>query len=73
MLLLLLPLLSLAAAQPGAPWTEEEVLAVKAKLYAMFDQVKASTRQRNFYKCFLRILAKLPPNFSDTSVSSPTR
>ena len=43
MLLLLLPLLSLAAAQPGAPWTEEEALAVKAKLYAMFDQVKAST------------------------------
>ena len=44
MLLLLLPLLSLAAAQPGAPWTEEEVLAVKAKLYAMFDQVKAATK-----------------------------
>ena len=44
MLLLLLPLLSLAAAQPGAPWTEEEVLTVKAKLYAMFDQVRASTK-----------------------------
>ena len=63
MLLLLLPLLSLAAAQPGAPWTEEEALTVKAKLYAMFDQVKTSTTFPNI----------LPQNFSDTSVPSPTR
>ena len=25
------------SAQPGAPWTEEEVLIVKAKLYAVFQ------------------------------------
>ena len=33
---ILLP--SLISAQPGAPWTEEEVLIVKAKLYAIFQQ-----------------------------------
>ena len=45
MLLLLLPLLSLAAAQPGAPWTEEEALAVKAKLYAMLDQPNTVSKE----------------------------
>ena len=29
---------SKASAQPGAPWTEEEALIVKAKLYAIFQQ-----------------------------------
>ena len=32
---ILLP--SLISGQPGAPWTEEEALIVKAKLYAIFQ------------------------------------
>ena len=36
---------SQVSAQPGAPWTEEEVLIVKAKLYAIFQSSNTVSKE----------------------------
>lgn len=45
MLLLVAALLPLVVCRPGSPWTEEEALIVKAKLYAIIGEYGNRVRQ----------------------------
>ena len=45
MLLLVSALLRLVVCSPGSPWTEEEALIVKAKLYAIIGEYGNRVRQ----------------------------
>ena len=48
---LLLSLLCLSLSEPGAPWTEEESLLVKGKIYAlMSDSVKRTKEYVSLHK-----------------------
>ena len=48
MLLLVAALLPLVVCRPGSPWTEEEALIVKAKLYAIIGEYGNRVRQTHF-------------------------
>ena len=66
MLLLVAALLRLVVCSPGSPWTEEEVLIVKAKLYAIIGEYGSRVRQT------LRVIGTKTRAANDPSVFTIT-